>query len=229
MKKSFARLSVIILIVFIIIYIVYQFGFSHHLTLKNLKEQSLYLAQWVSKNYVLSVALYMILYFIVIASSIPSTGPMSMIGGFLFGTFRSVVYATISATAGATLSFLLFRSVFRRSVHEKYVQRVAMVRAGIDEYGGFYLLILHFLFILPFVVINALAALANVSLWRFVWTTAIGFLPAAIIYGFAGQQIRTIESTSDIFSFKIIGSLGLLVLFIVLIILCKRYKKIGGM
>lgn len=207
----------------------YHFWLSEYVTLEYLKAQSVYLAQWVAKHYIVSVACYMGIYFIFIASSIPSTGPLSMLGGFLFGTFWSIVYATIAATAGATVSFLLFRSVFRNSVHDKYADKLKKFRVGIDEYGSFYLLILHFLFILPFVVINTLAALADISVWSFLWTTAVGFLPTALIYGFAGQQIRVIESASEIFSFKIIGSLALLIIGIIVIILIKRYKKIGGM
>jgi len=223
--KKITKIVIITIVAIASVYTAYKIGLERHLTLENLKVQSSYLQTIVLKDYYFSVTLYMLIYFLFIVFSLPATGPMSLIGGFLFGTLRCMLYATIAATAGATVSFLLLRTVFRKTIADTYSSQLNKFREGIDEYGSFYLLILHFLFVFPFFVINALAALANVSVWTFIWTTAIGILPAAFIYAFAGQQITTIQSASDIVSPRVIIALILLVAFIVVTMVFKRYKR----
>lgn len=223
--KKITRLLIIVVLIFASIYIAYKIGLERHLTLENLKAQSSHLQKIVLENYHFSVAIYMLIYFIMIALSLPATAPMSLIGGFLFGVLRCTMYATIAATAGATISFLLLRTVFRTTIADKYANQLNKFRTGIDEYGSFYLLILHFLIVFPFFVINSLATLADIPLWTFVWTTALGFLPAAFIYAFAGQQITTIQSAWDILSVRVIIALVLLIAFIVGAMLFKRYRK----
>jgi len=150
---------------------------------------------------------------------------MSMIGGFLFGALRGTLYTVVSATLGAIVSFLFLRSVLRNTIANKYQKQLQKFKKGIDEYGVFYLLILHFLFVFPFFVINSLAALANISVLRFTWTTAIGIIPAAFVYAFAGKQIMSIQSGSDVLSARVIIALALLVISIVLAMLFKRFQS----
>jgi len=225
MKSNVAKLSVCLIVGLILIYFVYQFFLSHYVTLQNLKAQGAYLYELSSRYYIISAVAYMVIYFVAIASSLPITAPMTVAGGFLFGTMPAVIYSTVAATCGATLAFLLFRSVSKVTVGKKYEAQLAKFSKGLDEYGVFYLLIIHFVFVVPFFVINALAALANVSLWRFIWTTFVGFLPCAIVYSFAGNQLTSIRSFSDVFSWKIIIALILLICVVALPVLFKHFKK----
>jgi len=161
----------------------------------------------------------------VIALSLPATPVLGMAGGFLFGIKTTVFIATIAATAGAALSFLLFKSASQSTLQKKYKTQFAAFEKGLHEYGAFYLLIVHFMIVVPFFVINALAALANVSLWRFIWTTAVGFLPGITIYAFAGKQLMSMRSVYDVFSWNIIVALLLLIGMMILPMIYKRYKK----
>ncbi|MFC1841825.1 TVP38/TMEM64 family protein [Candidatus Dependentiae bacterium] len=225
MKNNVAKISFILVGLLIILYIVYKFGFSQYLTLENLKAHSTYLYSWVSEHYLISVVIYMAIYFLVIAASLPSTAPMSIIGGFLFGTLPAVLYATVAATLGATLAFLLFRNISRATIEKKYADHLVKFKSGLNEHGAAYLLLLHFMFIVPFFVINMLAAVADVSLWKFVWTTAVGFLPCAFVYAFSGKRLFSIRSISDVFSWEIIIALILLIAVVVMPIVIKKYKK----
>jgi len=121
---------------------------------------------------------------------------------------------------------LLFRTALKNTLEKKYASQLVTFRKGLDEYGSYYLLILHFMFIVPFVVINILAALAGVSLWQFVWTTAVGFLPCAFVYSFAGKRLFSITSVHDVFSWNIIIAILLLLIITMLPIILKRYKKL---
>jgi len=225
MKINITKLSILVLCLFIGLYITFRVGFAHHFTLENIQANSKLLCNWVSYNYVISVFIYIITYFIVIASSIPITAPVSMIGGFLFGVWPTVIYSTVAATGGATVAFLLFKSVSQATIERKYGAKLASFRGGVEQYGAWYLLIIHFMFIFPFVVINMLAAVSGVSLWGFIWSTAIGFLPCAIVYAFAGKEMLSVRSFGEIFSWKIILAIVLLVLVVSLPIIINHFKK----
>jgi len=225
MKNRSTRIIIGIIVLFIVMYLVYKIGFAKYLTLENIKTQGQYLKDFVGKNYNISVMIYMSIYFFVIALSVPATAPMSVLGGFLFGVTRSVIFSTIAAVSGATITFLVFRKAIRKNATTKYAKQLDKFKKGLDEYGAFYLLILNFLFVLPYFLITTLAALANVSLFRFVWTAIVGFLPCAIIYSLAGKQLATINSFSDILSFRVMGTLCLLIGFIILAMIFKKFRR----
>jgi len=205
-------------------YLIYQ-QVSGHFTLESLRAYAAFLHLWVLDNYVISVAIYMLAYFLVVASFVPIVAPMSMIGGFLFGTFPTVLFSTIAATCGATVSFLFLRFLSTSTIDQKYALKILKFKRKLDEQGSLYLLLLHFMFVVPFFVINSLAAFAGVSLWCFVWTTAIGFLPCAFVYAFAGNSLFSISSLNDVFSLQIIVAIVLLILAVVLPIVIRHYKK----
>lgn len=226
MKSRMAQWSIILLLLLIVLYIVYQYFFAHYVTLENIRQHCGILCDFAARYYIASVLVYIIIYAALVASSLPVVAPLTILGGFLFGTFWAIVYATIAATMGAIISFLLFRSASKVAIPEKYEAQLAKFSKGLEEYGAFYLLIIHFMFVVPFFVINALAAFAKVSLWRFIWTTAVGFLPCAIVYAFAGKQLMVIRSAGDIFSWKIIVALMLLIGVMLLPILLKKRKAL---
>ncbi|MFC1842744.1 TVP38/TMEM64 family protein [Candidatus Dependentiae bacterium] len=225
--KKITTLLILIGLLFCL-YVLYKFGFAHHLELESIKIYIKDLHAWTSKNYVISVIVYTVTYFTVIVAGIPATAPVVMVGGFLFGTVSAVLYSAIAATLGAIVAFLLFRSVLKETIEQKYADKLAMFRVGLQEHGAFYLLLLHFMFLVPFFVINMLAALARVSLWRFIWTTFLGILPCLFVYAFSGKKLFSIRSIQEIFSWKIILVIILLLLVTMLPIIYKLWKKKRG-
>jgi uncharacterized membrane protein YdjX (TVP38/TMEM64 family) len=229
-KKILAFLAICSLVG---LYIAYKFGFAQYLSLENIKAHSQYFSEIVSKHYVISVIIYMIAYFLIIASAIPSTAPMSMIGGFLFGTMPTVVYSTIAATCGAMVSFLLIKFFSDAAIEDvpvgvlpkDYTDKVGKFRRGVQEYGSFYLLFLHFTFLVPFFVINSLAVISGVSFLTFIWTTFIGFLPCAYVYAFSGQKLLSIKSVNDIFSWHVILIIIMLLFIVSLPLIAKFLTK----
>lgn len=229
-KKILAFLAIFILVG---LYVAYKFGFAQYLSLENIKAHSQYFAAIVSKHYIISVIIYMIAYFLIIAAALPSTAPMSMIGGFLFGTMPTVVYSTIAATCGAIVSFSSIKffseaaaeDVPANLLPEDYTDKFGKFRRGVQEYGSFYLLFLHFTFLVPFFVINSLAVISGVSFWTFIWTTFIGFLPCAYVYAFSGQKLLSIKSVNDIFSWHVILIIIMLLFVVSLPVIAKFLTK----
>lgn len=223
MKKGFYKKLVLVASIFgIILFFFYFFKLNTYITLDRFKQNRELFIQMVHNRYVLSVFLYILLYAIGIALSFPSASLFTLVGGFLFGAIPGTIYSCIGATIGATIAFLLVRNVIGDHVQKKYTRQLQGFNASLEEDGISFLLFVRLVAIIPFFIINILAGFSNVSLWTFVWTTAVGIIPGSLVYSFAGEQLNAIDSVQDIFTVKIMIAFVLLSLLALIPILIKR-------
>ena len=214
MKNGFKRALIVGAIVFFTALILRYLGVGKYLSLEQFHANKVYLQEIVSYHYVKSVLIYIGVYTAVIALAIPAFLPLTIIGGFLFGLVPGVLYAAIGATVGSTSSFLIMRYVMANTIRMKYGHKLEKFNERIKAHGvASYLLTLQLLTVIPYFVINALAALADVPFFTFVWTTLAGSLPLLFVYSFAGRELYVVESIGDIFSPPVI------ILFVLLIFL----------
>jgi len=194
------------------------FSFSY------LQQSSKYLKSLLQEYYWTSVLIFIGSYTILIAAGFPTVAPLSMLGGFLYGIFPSTIYSIVAGTLGSLITFFIIRYLFGSYLQYRYKERLEIFNRQIHDHGANYLLMMHFLSVVPFFVINSLAALTPISFWTFFWTTIVGSAPIAFIYSFAGLQLSSIRSVRDIFSPSIIIMLFLLVLLSLIPIFIKQYR-----
>jgi len=120
--------------------------------------------------------------------------------GMIFGLFWGGILSWIGAIMGALTSFYIAR-LFGSVATEKIIRNQKVVafikRAG--EKNGFYVILLSRL--LPFVsfdFISYMAGLSGIRPWAFILGTAIGMLPATIIYTLFGYEIPVMEERAPI-------------------------------
>jgi len=205
--------------------VIWQFDLLYFVSLAHFQKKAVFLTAWVSQHYFISVFLYLTLFISIIALSVPATGPLTLLGGFLFGTVHGALLSIFAATVGATIAFLVLRRGISDTVRKTYGKSLKKFEKNMKSYGSFYLLILHFSTIVPYGVINLLAALARVPLKTIVWTTAVGFIPLAIVYSFAGSRLTEIGSMHDLFSPGVILAFVLLVALMFVPIIVKKVQE----
>lgn len=204
MRSSYKR-SILLLVVFgALILLIRYFNVQDYLSVSYLQSQSASLAGMVSRHYHLSVVVYLGVYAFLIACALPVVAPLTMLGGYLFGVFYGVLYAVVGASAGAMVYFLMIRYIFAHTLRARYVHQLASFQEKMNRYGASYLISLQLLTIIPYFVINTLAALANIPLATFLWTTVLGGLPLHAIYATAGRELATLNSVRDILKPSII-------------------------
>ena len=209
------------------ILLAWYLGLQKYLTLEAMKENRAYLEAAVQENYWKSVVIFMAIYIAVIATALPGVPPLTMVGAFLFGFMPGGIYASIAATAGTTISFLLIRYVLSGVIRGRYAQKLERFNEKIASHGVVgYLLTMQLIGIIPYFVINTLAALTDVPFKTFLWTTYVGSLPIIFIYAFAGRQLYLVESARDIFSPSIIALLVFLVLLTLMPLLLRFSRRI---
>lgn len=225
MTQRLKRGVIIILSIIGLIVLLRFLGVTDYFSFDYLKESSHQIKLFLNEYYWSSVVVFTGSYALLIAAGFPTVAPLSLLGGFLYGLFPGTLYSVIAGTIGSLITFLIIRYLFGSYLQYRYKDRLEKFNKQIHDHGANYLLMLHFLSVVPFFVINSLAALTPISFWIFLWTTIIGSIPIAFIYSFAGLQLSAVKSVRDIFSPSIIIMLFLLVLLALLPILIKRYRR----
>jgi len=77
-----------------------------YLSFSVLAENYQALSEWQGQHRFTAIALYMLIYILAVAFSIPGAVWLSLIGGLMFGAVLGSVMVVISATIGALLIFL---------------------------------------------------------------------------------------------------------------------------
>ena len=226
--KSYKKKLLILLILIAVIATIRLTGVHRYLTFENLQTQNDILHGYVNQIYLLAVCIVMLMYAVSVAFSIPGATILTLAGGLVFGTVLGAIYVNVGATSGAIGVFIFARYLLGEKLQEKYAEKLAKFNNEIEINGYSYLLTLRFIPLFPFWMINLFAGLTKIPLRTYVWTTAIGILPGSLVYTYTGNQLNTINSVSDIFSWNILLAfvlLGLLALIPTILNHIKRKKK----
>lgn len=203
----------------------FAFDLDRLFNLQTLKENREALLQYTSDHYVLSVFIFVLIYFVQTALSLPGAAIMTLAGGFLFGAVLGTVYVNAGATTGATIAFLAARYLFRDAVESRFGRRLEAIERGFSENAFSYLLTLRFIPIFPFFLVNLAAGLTRISLGTYVVATAVGIIPASFVYANAGRQLGAIETTGDLASPGVLGAFVLLGLLALVPIAYQRFRR----
>lgn len=108
----------------------------------------------------------------------------------LFGAFWGALLSWSSAMAGATLCFYLARILGREAVEKLTGKRVLKSMDGFFvRYGKHTILICRLLPFIPFDPISYAAGLTSMRFRHFCLATAIGQLPATVVYSWVGSML----------------------------------------
>jgi len=223
MNRTKKKILILILIIAAIIAIRYSPAGSI-LTFENLKQHRESLVNFVQDRYGLSVVVFIAAYILVTAFSIPGAVVLTIAAGFLFGTLATTFYVNIGATIGATLAFLSARYLLGTGIQEKYQTQLKKFNEELEKNGTHYLLTLRLIPVFPFFLINFLSGLTKIPVRTFIWTTSLGIIPGTAVFAFAGRQIGTINSASEILSLKVLAAFAILALFALIPVIIKRIK-----
>lgn len=207
MQKSMMRFGVVLIFVGIIIAI-HVSGLSDCFTFETIKSNRQFFVQYVSQHYYWAVLWYMFSYIAAVVFFLPAASLMTIIGGFLFGIRSAASYAICAATLGAVISFLLIRYLIGSIIQKRYAEQLHTFNHAMQQNGTFYLLRVRFIPLIPFAIINVLAGLTRISVWNFIWTTAVGIVPTTLVFTFAGRQLAAVSCAADLVSVPMLLALG---------------------
>jgi uncharacterized membrane protein YdjX (TVP38/TMEM64 family) len=206
-------------------------GGQDYLTFEAFQANRTFLVGLVDSFGVLAPLLFIFVYAAMIVLVPPSGTVMTLISGFLFGTWLGGTVNVVAATIGATALFLATRTAFGDVLRARAGGAVAKMEAGFRENAVSYMLFLRLVPVFPFFVVNIVPALLGVPLRVFAATTALGIIPGTFIYTSLGAGLGSIlEEESPnfglIFEPRYLGPiLGLAALSLLPILLKRRRGK----
>lgn len=195
----------------------FWFDLGHYFTFESIRAEHASLQALVDAHPLAAMLAYIGAYVVLATLSLPGAGPLTLVGGALFGFWVGVPLATLSASAGALSALLVSRYLFRASIERRFGQRMKPINAGLQREGAYYLFTMRLVPVMPYLVINLLMGLTTMSAWRYLWVSALGMIPAEIAYVYAGTQLRDIQHGSDILRPGIIVAFAMLALLPILL------------
>jgi pyruvate/2-oxoglutarate dehydrogenase complex dihydrolipoamide dehydrogenase (E3) component/uncharacterized membrane protein YdjX (TVP38/TMEM64 family) len=168
----------------------------------------------IEQQPVIAGLLFFVAYVIVTAFSLPIAALMTLLGGALFGLGWGLLIISFASSIGATLAFLLARTLLRDWVQERFARELKTINGGVEKQGAYYLFTLRLIPAVPFFVINLAFALTPMKAWSFYWVSQLGMLAGTAVYVNAGAELGAIESlsASGILTPGLIGAFVLLAL-----------------
>lgn len=131
--------------------------------------------------------------------------------GFAYGFFPALALVMVGWILNGLICWAIGRSI-ARPLLDRWLgaERFERAERSIERGGPTLLLAMRLIPILPFSVVSYAAGAARVSLWRFVWTTVLGYLPITAISVYFGTRLEGLSLTDPLVAGSALALLALL-------------------
>lgn len=170
----------------------FAMGWHRYLSLQVLAENREALRAYIGANMALSLAIFVAIYAVAIALSLPGGAVLTIAGGFLFGWLAGGLASIAAATIGATAVFLIARSALSEVLASRAGPWLSRFREGFQEDAFSYLLFLRLVPIFPFWLVNLAPGLLGVKFRTYVATTVLGIIPGTFAFALAGNGLDSV-------------------------------------
>ena len=128
---------------------------------------------------------FILIYLVAPAFLLPGL-PLDLAAGIAFGPVWGTIYSILGATGGATVAFLVARTVGRDWVEERMSGRLARIKAGVDGEGWRFVAFVRLVPIIPFNLVNYALGLTRIRFVPYVVASFVFMLPATVAYVYSG-------------------------------------------
>lgn len=175
-------------------------GLHDYLNFELLRENRSLLLDFVDGRFALAFGLFVAVYGLAVAVSLPGGGFLTIAGGFLFGPWLGALAAVAGATAGATAVFLIARGALGEPLRARAGPALRKMQHGFRENALSYLLVLRLVPLFPFWLVNLVPAFLGVPLGTYVIGTFLGIIPGSLVFAFAGAGLGSVFDSTESFS-----------------------------
>ena len=235
-KPSFLRHLPLITIVAVAV--IGAFTLRDYLSFETLRANREALLAYRDAHFAALAGLFILVYVLIVAFSLPGAAVASVTGGFLFGLGLGTVFIVAAATVGASAIFLAARWGLGTALTRKIEAsdgKLKKLKDGLREHEISVLFLLRLVPAVPFFVANLLPALVGVNFRNFVWTTALGIIPGALVFTWIGVGLGEVFDRGEspdlslLWEPMILGPiLGLCALAAMPMVIKALRKKNGG-
>ena len=231
MKLSKKLLILFLLIFFSILWIAYFLN-KDFFQLDNFFTNLEFIRDFISQNFLLSIFTFLTLYSFLILCNFPFASILSMINGFLFGTWIGGAISIVGGTLGAFGIFIIAKFFFLEFIKNKFLNKYTYIENYFNKNDLELMILIRIIPAAPFFVQNLILAGLGAKNKKFFFTTLFGLAPWSFIFGSIGQGLDEIFINKKELNFSLIAQpeylipLGFIAFLIITIILFKKkFKK----
>lgn len=192
-------------------------------SLEKLRNSVVVIKKYSKENPSYVFYLFIYLYLSLQSLGIIGCGILSIMSGALFPFWTAIITVSLCASCGATLCFLLSKSVFRGFIINLQENRIANFATKIRRNRHnlfFYFISLRFSPIFPNLFVNLASPIVGIGIKTFFFGTLIGLIPLNIIHIKTGS---TLDSVTDLGAKPI--DIGFLVLISIAVLIPTFFNK----
>ena len=224
----------IFLIIFLIIISSFWVIYFFNRDLFELKTLFIYLEtiqNYISNNFLFSFLIFTFSYCFLIVCNFPIASLLSLIGGFLYGTWIGGIGIIIGGTLGSFIVFLLAKSFFHDYITKKLLHKYPFINQYFQKNELELMFLIRLIPGIPFFAQNLILAGLGGKRVKFLFTTLLGLSPWAMIFASIGQGLEVIFIEGQALSFALIAKpeylipLSLIIVLVVFILIFKKKFK----
>lgn len=131
--------------------------------------------------------------------------------GFAYGFFPALLLMMVGWVLSGLICWAIGHRVARPLLDRWFgAARFERAERAIERGGPALLLAMRLIPILPFSIVSYAAGAARVPAWRFIWTTAVGYLPITAIAVYFGTRLEGLSLTDPLVFGSALALLALL-------------------
>lgn len=131
--------------------------------------------------------------------------------GYAYGFFPALALVMFGWLLNGLVCWAIGHRVARPLLDRWFgEERFERVERSIERGGATLLIAMRLIPILPFSIVSYAAGAARVPLWRFVWTTMVGYLPITALSVYFGTRLEGLSLTDPLVVGSGLALLGLL-------------------
>ena len=187
---------------------------------------------FILQNFFISIFIVILSYSFLIMCNFPFASLLSMINGFLFGTWIGGTLSIVGGTLGAFGVFLIAKFFFLDFIKNKFLNKYSYIENYFNKNDLELMMLIRIIPAIPFFLQNLILAGLGAHNKKFFYTTLIGLAPWSFIFGSVGQGLEEIFVNKTELSSSLIAQpeylipIGFIAFLIIMIILFKKnFKK----
>ena len=168
--KRFLPISILLIGLFI----AFIFGGADYISLETIRTNKEELKQFIQAKYTTSVIIFIFIYVVTTACSIPGAAILSLLGGYLYGVSLGAMFSLTGATIGACALYFAARTALGDTLKSRAGPAIVNMQDGFKKNSFSYMLFLRLVPVFPFFLVNLVPAFLQVRFSIYFFASVIG-------------------------------------------------------
>lgn len=148
-----------------------------------------------------------------------------VMAGALFGTRLGLVLSLGGFTLGATLAFLIARTLARDMIDRRAHSSIVQMSRYVSAQGWKAVAVLRAVPVMPTFLINYLLGTTQIRFRDYVWASAVFMTPSCFIITYAGATGRHLLTEESINAQRLLVAAALIIILVVFSVVVRRRLK----